>query len=268
MAQPFQVFWFAFQGVQRQPHQVIEIHRAAIGQAALVVGVDADREARQVEAPFRWQQREQIVWRPAQVFGLLDEIAGQLGQDFLKATPRPTGVNLWVKVLGQGVAPFGQALGDNIALNLLRLFLVEDDEVVGQPDKRRALVHNVAGQAVQSAHPVADVPDQPVILGENLSDAGAEAVDRRVGESDDEHLLIRFQTALGDESRRQVRQGEGLAAARHRCNAQLAAAVAVHNGLLFRAQAKSRLVVGSHDRSSREAWRSCWRMRSNGPRCS
>ncbi len=82
--------------------------------------------------------------------------------------------------------------------------LVDDLEVVGQPHQRRPLAHDVVGQAVQGAHPVAHVRQQALRL-DQLADPLVEAVHSRVDQRDDQHLLPAVQHAAIDDLRGQLR---------------------------------------------------------------
>jgi len=92
--------------------------------------------------------------------------------------------------------------------------LVDDLEIVRKPHQSRALAYDVVRQAVQCAHAVSQVRQQPAGLDE-LCHPLREVVDGRVDQGDDQHFLVVVQPAAGDQPGRQRRQRLGLAAAGH-----------------------------------------------------
>ncbi len=209
LAQPRQERRIEAQRLQRQADEVVEVHRAAIGQRALVVGVDrvAHFEQRQRFGELV-QPVAQVGRRELQVFGLLDEAGRQPGDVIL---PAPTAHALRAGFVQLGREDGVQAVRmtadpglGRVLQDLRRRALVDDLEIVGEAGQRRTLAHDVVRQAVQRAHPVADVGQQPPLLHEARHPPG-EVAHGRVHQRDDQHFLLVAQIPLGDQLRRQQR---------------------------------------------------------------
>jgi len=135
-----------------------------------------------------------------------------------------------------------QGAPGDILNDVRRHALIDDLEVFGKAHERRTLPHNVMGQAVKGAHPVADVGQQAALPLQDVGDAVAEVVDGSIGEGDDQHFAPVHplgQPAGGQvfhQARGKVRQGERLAAAGDGFDAHLPAAIPVHDGVLLRTE--------------------------------
>ena len=154
------------QRLQSQPDQVIKIHRPAIAERALVVGIDGAPHLGQ------WQRRRRLVQllaqgagRELQVFGIADHIEGDpfdrvrqlFPPDPIRLVFRDLRVQKAVQI-ARVVAQPGQGGG---LTNSLGLPLVDDVELLAQPHQRRALPDNVVAEAVQGAHAIAN-GQQPI----------------------------------------------------------------------------------------------------------
>jgi hypothetical protein len=239
--QPQQIALVALQRPQRQHDQVVEVHAATDGQAALVVAVDLHGKVEQRPTPARLVQRLPGIGRiPAQ---LLDEADGNLRQlngVLFHSVLQERGAELGDK-LRRHVSPKGVGLGaqkgaHGVPLDLVGRAVIDDGELLAEPHQPRPLAHDVVGQPVQRAHPVADAGQEPFFLAQDGADAGAEVGHRTVGEGDDQHLTVapaaRQRQPL-DQLRGEQTQCKGFAAAGDGADAHVALAVG-EDGLLGR----------------------------------
>lgn len=113
---------------------------------------------------------------------------------------------------------------DRLAANEARFALVNDAELILQPDARRLLADDVVRQPVQCAHAIFVQRLQGIV--EEAFDARLEIVHRRVDERDDENFLVVAQPSFLNDLRRQRREDVRLARAGDSGNAEPSAGVA------------------------------------------
>ena len=251
--QALEIFAVELERLQGQPDQVVIIHRTAVGERALVVGVDGEAQVEQGPGTrdqgsgvrgqgihFRAKPRQAVDAFPQQrrgelqVLGQADEVAAQGGDQLgpmVAAHPVAFAlVQVGVQPLIGGVRVRGDPGLGGFLQDPRGVALVHDAEIVRQPHQIGPLPHDVVGQPVQRAHPVADVRQQAALLHE-LIHAAREVVHRRVDQGDDQHLLVVGEVAIGDEPGGQRGQRLRLAAAGHGRHAHLAAGVGEDFGL-------------------------------------
>ncbi len=165
VAQASQEFFVQTQGHQRQPDQIVKVYAAAIGQAALIVGIDFKSHAHQRQFAGRLAQTEaEGVGVEFHVFGPPDKGSGHVLHQpgplsaLYPLTPWAFQVVSQVAVGQLGMAP--HPCFDGVGEDLLRFPLVHDGKVVSQAQQARSLAHDVVGQAVERPHAVANAGQQ------------------------------------------------------------------------------------------------------------
>lgn len=221
-----------FEQVEGETDEIVEVHRAAVGEGALVIGIDLKSHRGQWKGSRRTvQEVADFVRGETVVFGGTDEGHGdvrhQVGQ-LLAADPVTfalvhIGKEIVVQIGGVALQPgVGGFLADEVGFAL-----VNDAEAVLQPGRGRFFADDVVRQPVQGADAVAEGHGQ----GEEFLDAGGEVVHRRVDQGDDEHFLLVGQRAGADDLRGEGAERVRLAGAGHGGNAHLPAGVGEDLGL-------------------------------------
>ena len=243
LAEPDDQFFVLLQQVQRAPDQIVEVQRAAVGQGALVVGVQRRADLRQagvfvtVGARARTvisEQRLELIRPHPLALGIADEIGAQI----LDQVRQPLAAHERAAPLRQlriqqplaAMLVAAQPGDRDLAPDLGALLLIDDPECIGQPHRFRPLAHDVGGKRVQRAHPVADARHQGARRG-GLIDAAGQIVAGGVDQRDHQDLLLAGEDLQVQDAVDQHGDGFGLAAAGHRGDPHQPAAVGQHRAL-------------------------------------
>jgi len=245
----------------RQADEVIEVHRAAIGQGALVAGIDLQPHLGQGQGSrLTLQMKTQPFGGEAAVLGRADE----LGRDLLHQSgpifaPHPANLGraegrreVEVEKIRVILQPCAAGFGNQGG----RDALIHDGELFIEADQGRILAHDVMRQSVQGADAIAEMGDEPARLDE-LAHPGREVLYSRIDQRDDQHLLIGLESSAGDDLRGEGREGMRLARAGHGGDAQRAVGIAQD----FR-------LGGARRKGHGSCCNTFWNARNNSPRCS